>query len=175
MTWNELLETYAAWTRETLKELRLPARQKIIYKKNPNTGELEEQREGAEVVPVAVYLHRLPDNGDKEALPYVLHQMVTHEDIQPIGQEPSSQTVVRSVFCVYGSDEQESASLLLNVMERVRIALLQQLTLDGRFTFNRQAGLEFLVYPDSDHAAPYAMGEMISTWDVPGVLLRRLE
>jgi len=169
MTWNDLLEAFSVWTRETLKELRLPARQEITYKKNPETGEMEEQREGVEVAPVAVYLHRLPDNGNDEKLPYVLHQIVTHQDIQPVEQPPYSQTVVRSVFCVYGSDEQESARLLLNVMERMRIALLKMVVFDWRFTLNRQAGLEFLIYPDSDHSAPYAMGEMISTWDVPPV------
>ncbi len=170
MTWNDLLETFLVWTREALQELRLPARQEITYKKNPETGELEEQHQGAEVAPVAVYLHRLPDNDNAEALPYVLHQIVTHRDIQPVGQrELSCQTVIRSVFCVYGSDEQESARLLLNVMERVRIALLEQFALDERFILNRQTGLEFLVYPDSDHSAPYAMGEMISTWGVPEV------
>ena len=74
---------------------------------------------------------------------------------------------VRSICCVYNDDEQEGGLMLLNLMERLRIAMLRQVVIGGQFTLDLEAGLETIVYPDD--TAPYFVGEMISTWMLPPV------
>ena len=57
--------------------------------------------------------------------------------------------------------------MLLNLMERLRIALLERVVIGQQCTLDLQAGLETLVYPDD--TAPYFAGEMVSTWKLPAV------
>ena len=99
--------------------------------------------------------------------PYVLHQIITGMDQQPQGQRVTSSAKVRSICCVYNDDEQEGGLMLLNLMERIRVALLRQVVIGEQFTLDLEAGLEVLVYPDD--TAPYFVGEMISTWILPPV------
>ena len=79
----------------------------------------------------------------------------------------TSSAKVRSICCVYNDDEQEGGLMLLNLMERIRVALLRQVVIGEQFTLDLEAGLEVLVYPDD--TAPYFVGEMISTWILPPV------
>lgn len=57
--------------------------------------------------------------------------------------------------------------MLLNLMERLRVALLQQVIIREQFTIDLDAGLNILTY--SNDTAPYFAGEMISTWKLPTV------
>lgn len=57
--------------------------------------------------------------------------------------------------------------MLLNLMERLRIYLLQRVVIGGKYQLNLEAGLETLIYPNE--SAPYYVGEMVSTWDMPSV------
>ena len=57
------------------------------------------------------------------------------------------------------------AGTLLNLMERLRIALLEQRSIGKQFRLDLEAGLESLVYPED--TAPYYAGEMISVWKLP--------
>ena len=75
--------------------------------------------------------------------------------------------VVRSIFCVYCNDEQEGALHLLNLMERLRIRLLQDVVIGGQFELDLEAGIEVLIYPEN--TAPYFAGEMSTTWKMPSV------
>ena len=97
----------------------------------------------------------------------MLHQVITGMDQQPQGQRVTSSAKVRSICCVYNDDEQEGGLMLLNLMERLRIAMLRQVVIGGQFTLDLEAGLETIVYPDD--TAPYFVGEMISTWKLPPV------
>ena len=83
--------------------------------------------------PAKVYLMRLPDgtSATKKA-PYVLHQVITGMDQQPQGQRVTSRAKVRSICCVYNDDEQEGGLMLLNLMERLRIAMLSTIYRGGR-------------------------------------------
>ena len=67
----------------------------------------------------------------------------------------------------YCDDEEEGGLMLLALMERLRIALLQQVVIGSQFALNTQAGLETMCYPDD--TAPYFSGEMVSTWRLPGI------
>ena len=66
---------------------------------------------------------------------------------------------------MYHKDEQEGGLVLLNLMERLRIAMLEEGIVGKQFILDREAGLESLVYPED--FAPYYAGEMISVWKLP--------
>lgn len=123
--------------------------------------------------PAGVYQMRLPKLRDAERkAPYILHQVLTGKDIQAAGMKaPEASAVVRTVFCVYHEDEEEGVLALLNLMERLRIALLERPVLPGPFALDLKAGLETLAYPDDSEprTAPYYLGEMISSWMLPPV------
>ena len=116
-----------------------------------------------------VFLTALPERSSatKEA-PYVLHQILKSTDIRLPGELPATTIVARTVFCVYHEDGQEGGMILLNLMERLRIALLRQHVLGKQFKLDLSAGVETLVYPDTGPpprgTAPYYLGEMITTW-----------
>lgn len=155
MTRIILLERLRDFTREATADLIMPTRiQKADEKQSYRTAD--------------IYLMRLPDGtaATKKA-PYVLHQLITGMDRQPQGQRAESTAKVRSICCVYSDDEQEGGLMLLNLMERMRIALLKQVVIGNQFTLDLDAGLETMVYPDD--TAPYFVGEMLSTWELPAV------
>lgn len=156
MTGIILLERLKDFTEEAIKDLLLPVAQ--------------QRGDPAPPAPRAagVYCMRLPDGraADKKA-PYVIHQILTRKDTQTPEQGPTAFATVRTIFCVYHQDEQEGGLALLNLMERLRIALLQKGVVGKQFILNRREGLESLIYPDG--TAPYYAGEMISVWKMPTV------
>lgn len=155
MTRITLLERLRDFTKAATAELMMPVRMQ--------KGDTEQQYR-----PAAVYLMRLPDgtSATKKA-PYVLHQLITGKDQQSQGQNIEASAQVRSICCVYNDDEQEGGLMLLNLVERLRVALLKQVVIGGQFTLDLEAGLEVLIYPDD--TAPYFVGEMISTWKLPAI------
>lgn len=123
----------------------------------------EPENRAAEVWPM-----RLPDsNAAKKKAPYIIHQLINGKDIQPEGETLSSSAVIRSIFCVYNDNESEGALMLVNLMERLRIAILKQVIIGRQFQLDLKAGVETLIYPDD--TAPYYAGEMITTWILPAV------
>lgn len=155
MTRITLLERLRDFTKEATAELMMPMRMQ--------KGDTEQKYR-----PADVYLMRLPDgtSATKKA-PYVLHQLITGKDQQPSGNRIESTAHIRSICCVYNDDEQEGGLMLLNLMERLRVALLKQVVIGNQFTLDLDAGLEVLIYPDD--TAPYFVGEMISVWKLPAV------
>lgn len=155
MTHIMLLEQLKLFTDDAVKDVLLPVR---LQK-----GDTEKQSRAADV-----YLMRLPDStaATKKA-PYIIHQFVTSKDTQPAGRQESGSSVVRSVFCVYCDNEQEGALHLLNLMERLRIRLLQQVIIGQQYQLDLEAGVEMLIYPED--SAPYYAGEMSTTWKMPSV------
>jgi len=151
----EFMVALKSFTQEAIKELIMPVRMQ--------KGDTEQTYRAADV-----YLMRLPDStsATKKA-PYVLHQLITAKDEQPTGQKPRASAVVRSICCVYSADEQEGGLMLLNLMERMRIALLRTTIIGNRFQLDMEAGVECLVYPDD--TAPYFVGEMVTNWRVPSI------
>ena len=156
MTGIILLEQLKAFTEEATKDLLLPVEQQ--------RGDLEPPLPRA----AGVYRMRLPEGkaADKK-VPYILHQLLTRKDTQSPGQRPTAAATVRTIFCVYHQDEQEGGLALLNLMERLRIALLQQGVVGKQFILDREKGLESLIYPDN--TAPYYDGEMISVWKIKSI------
>ena len=157
MTRTVLLERLRDVTKEATEGVLLPVRRP--------------KGEGESLLPrpAKIYLMGLPEAGAAvKKAPYILHQIVTGKDTQKPGDfQPEAQAVVRSVFCVYHEDGQEGSLALLGLMERVRIALLEQVVIGKQFKLDLSAGLDTLVYPDD--AAPYYIGEVVSTWKLPGI------
>ncbi len=117
-----------------------------------------------------IQLMRLPDfRTDWSKAPYIIHQAVTGRDIQPPGERVHSETVIRSTFCVYNSDASEGGLMLLNLMERLRIALLRDVVIGQRYQLKLSDGLETLIYSaaDGETLAPYYLGDMLSVWIIP--------
>ncbi len=156
MTKVELLEQLKLFTMEATNDLILP----VSYQKS--------DKEPPPPHAADIYLTRLPDS--KSAMkkaPYILHQIINGVDMQIPGKLDMASATVRSIFCVYHSDEQEGGLALLGLMERLRIALLEAGIIGKQFLLDREAGLESLVYPEG--SAPYYAGEMISTWKLPTI------
>jgi len=155
MTRIDLLEQLKAFTEDAIKDLLMPT---SIQK-----GDTEEGMRTAEV-----HLMRLPDSkAAKKKAPYIIHQLITARDIEEPGEPTTAEAVIRSIFCVYSKDEEEGAMILLNLMERVRIALMYQVVIAGRYELDKGVGVEYIVYPDD--TAPYYAGEMATTWTLPAI------
>ena len=156
LTKVSLLEALREKTLAVTSDLLLPIRRQ-------SDDELETERH------VSVYIGRLPDmkQSSKKA-PYILHQLVNSAHRQEPGELLQSKAIVRSICCVYCDDEQEGTLTLINLMERIRIAILRNpLIGDNQFECDFHEGLEDLVYPDDTY--PYYMGEIISTWSLPTI------
>ena len=179
MTKVILLEQLKEFTKIKTKDMLLPVRQQ-----EEDVEAAGEEAQGAEAKvieveplsrPPEVFLMRLPDfRSVTKKAPYVLHQIIMGGDTQPEGEsEPYATAVVRTVFCVSCADEQEGSMYLLNLMERLRIALLEEPLIGGQFELDLTAGLETVPYSDNanaaDRTAPYYLGEMISTWKLPRI------
>ena len=154
MTKNTLLEALKDFTRVATQNIVLPT---------------AKQKDAAETFrPADVYLMRLPDGSSaKKKVPYIIHQFVNGKDKQPSGKLPESSALVRSIFCVYSADEQEGSLALLNLMDRLQIALEKQVVIGGQFELDMGVGVETLVY--TDNTAPYYVGEMATTWKMPAI------
>lgn len=156
MNKNEFLDTLKTFTEKAVSELILPCRVQ---------GKGEEQSCRA----AEVHKMRLPDSkaATKKA-PYIIHQIITSEDVQQEGKKTEAHVQLRSIFCVYCDDEEEGSLMLLELMERVRIALLRTRLLDNRFLLDITASpMQMLIYPDD--TAPYFAGEMLTVWRLPAV------
>lgn len=155
MTKIGLLEALKAFTQEATKDLLLPVKR--------------QREETEEPAPRAaqVYLTRLPDiKASERKAPYIIHSVITGKDQQNQGEQLERTAVVRTIFCVYHEDEEEGGLALLNLMERLIVELLRNVTI-GSFTLDLQEGVEQLVYPDD--TAPYYMAEMVTVWELPPV------
>lgn len=160
MTKVILLEELKTFTKAVTRDALLPVRP------------LEEDLVPPEPRPPHVYQMRLPAFRDAyRKAPYILHQAITGKDTQAAGARPEALAVIRTIFCVYHENEEEGALALLNLMETMRVALLERPVLPGPFALDLKAGLETLAYPDDTEprTAPYYLGEMISTWNMPPV------
>lgn len=99
--------------------------------------------------------------------PYILHQIVTGEDEQKPGGPTDSSVEIRSLFCVYGEDDQEGALRLLTTVEHFRQELLMHGVIAKQFALDLSQKLSTLYY--TDNTAPYFCAELVSVWKIPSV------
>ena len=156
MTRIILLEQLKAFTENSIRDIIMPVKRQENDREEPKPRTAE------------VHLMRLiKGTSAKKAAPYIIHQVITGRDYQGQGEPAKGQTVVRSIFGVYSEDEQEGSLMLLGLIEKLRFDLLETVIIGNQFQLNLEAGLEMLIYPDD--TAPYYVGEMISTWHIPGI------
>lgn len=155
MTKIEVLEQMCAFLRETVADLMLPV-------------SVQKAGEVAGLRPAEIIQQSLPNlsQGKKKA-PYIIVQIISGADSQPAGERTQSSCLVRFVFCTYSDNEQEGYLHLMNLMERVRIAVLKTRTIAKKIRLNLEEPMEHMVY--TTPTSPYYGGEMISTWRYPSV------
>jgi len=162
-----LLYALKAFTKQATKDMKLLVKRQSRDEKDPQPR------------PADVYLTRLPDmTSYQKKVPFILHQAVTSlDELKSAGKgtgqrrELESTGVIRTVFCVYHPDEQEGGLALLNLMEKMRVALLLFPVLDKVFELDLEEGISQLVYPETGErgTAPYYLGEMVTTWKLPQI------
>lgn len=155
MTTTDLLERFKLFAEDALKDLILPV-------KTPPTQE-------AKYRTPEVFLMNLPDEAaQKEKAPYVVLQFLNGDDSQEEGKEEESVCNIRVVVCAYSDDLGEGPMHVLNMLTRLRIALLEKRVIADRYAM--RLPLEYLVYPDNP--APFFFGEMMTVWEVPTIKRR---
>lgn len=143
MTPLELLDALKAFIEENTKDILLPVR---VDRKS---GKAKER-------PAEVYKMRLPTkDAETKRIPYVLLQYIKSTDTQTAGQPPESSCMVRIVAATYSEDGEEGAMCVLNLLTRIRVALLRDGVIADRFML--KPPVEMIVYPDS--TPPYYLGE----------------
>ncbi len=166
MTPIELLYELKKFIEENIKDIILtvrPVKNKVIPAPSgkDEKGEEEPKSRAAEV-----HLMRLPDkDAETNRIPYVLLQFLTGTDDQQTGNAPDSECKIRIVVATYSEDGSKGAMDLLNVITRIRIALLKAGVVGDTFTLRKP--LEYTAYPDDTGA--YYLGEMITIWGIPTI------
>lgn len=164
MTRVMLLENLKAFTLESTRDLLMPVKP-------------SEEEEAPKPRAAGVHICHLPEfSSISRKAPCILHQIVTSKDVHHPGDpRPKSAAVVRSAFCVYNENEEEGGLMLLNLMERLRIALLRKVVIGRQFKLDLEAGLDTVVYDASGRPTrPYYLGEMISVWKLPYAMEREV-
>lgn len=111
-----------------------------------------------------VFVMRLKSEKDKvNKVPYILLQFIKSEDRQEPGKAVECRCWVRMIAATYAEDEDEGALALLNLLTRIRLALLREGMVGRQFIL--ESPLEAVMYPDTP--VPYHLGEMMSVWRMP--------
>ena len=98
-------------------------------------------------------------------IPFFLLQFIKGSDDQKEGEQPESECAVRFVFATYSEDGGKGAMDVLNLITRIRVALIKAGVIGEQFSIKRP--IEYIVYPDS--TPPYFMGEMMTIWEMPTI------
>lgn len=151
MTALDLLDTMKGFIEDETRDLLLPVRV------SRHEGERKERAP-------FVFKMRLPSKDDEtKQIPYVLLQFLKSTDAQEEGKHPEAEAMVRIVAATYSEDGEEGALCVLNLLTRIRIALLRDGVIGERYLL--KSPVELIVYPDS--TPPYYLGEMMTTWRMP--------
>lgn len=165
MTRVFLLESLKKFTLECTRDLLLPVQVR------------EEDEAPPPDRPAAVYIPRLPElRSYTRRAPFITHEIVTGSDKLETDQRGlrrlRSSADVRTVFCVYHPNEQEGGLALMNLMERLRQALLERVVIEKQFKLDLEAGVDGMIYPinpGKNSVSPFYEGEMFTTWLLPPV------
>ena len=123
-----------------------------------------------------VYVPCLPDLRSYESkAPFITHEVIKTLDraVQERGAvRMRAAAVVRTCFCVYHENSEEGALALLDLMERFRFGLLEEIWLGDVFKLDIYTGLESEVYPEDPYGTkkdPFHIGETVSAWALPAI------
>jgi hypothetical protein len=152
VTPDDLLEQFRIFTNQTLKDMIMP------IKTPPGS-------DSAYRAP-RVFKMDLPNvKADRDKAPYIVLQFLNGRDLQETDGKPESTCNIRVVACVYSEDEGEGKLRVLNMLTRLRIALLEGRILARRYKLILP--LEYMIYPDNP--APFYFGEMMTAWEIPTI------
>ena len=153
MTPLDLLDSLKAYIQQETKDIILPT------KTDRNSGEKKERAP-------EIYIMRLPDvKAEINRVPYLLLQYIKGVDSQQQGQYTKSTCMVRIVAVTYSEDGEMGGRGVLNLLTRIRIALLRDGIIEDRYIV--KSPIETLLYPDS--TPPYYIGEMMTEWQIPAL------
>ncbi|MCM1275462.1 MAG: hypothetical protein NC299_08855 [Lachnospiraceae bacterium] len=114
------------------------------------------------------YLMRLPEVENTEKLaPYFIIQPGKSQHIQKSGDEPRFFVPIRMVFCHYCEDNERGEVELMNIMERIQIRLLKDVTFGGAFMLNVHEPVE--IEPYYEELGQYHAGELRCTFVLPAI------
>lgn len=151
-------DALADYIKDQTEEMILPTKRE--------KGETEAEYRSANV-----YEFSLPNTRTAvKFAPYILLKKVTGSDVIKHGGHNRSFVTVRAIFCVFNEDPQEGSKMLINLMERLRIALLKWPIVDKRFTLylpDEDGKIETVIYQED--IQPYYAGEMVTTWQIPSI------
>ena len=162
----ELKKFIEANTKNIILSVR-PVNNKVIPEPK-SKRERKQEREDEEPLTRAaeVHLMRLPDkDAETNRIPYILLQLLTGVDDQEAGKEPDSECRIRIVVATYSEDGSAGSMDLLNVITRIRVALLETGVIGKQFTLRKP--LEYTCYPDD--TGTYYLGEMLTIWGIPTI------
>lgn len=169
MTPTILLERLKEFIQENTADIILPVRP-VKNKTLPTTprprGKTTEEAAADAITRRAaeVHLMRLPDkDAEENRIPYILLQFITGADAQEAGQQEDSEARVRIIIATYSENDSEGALDVLNIISRIRVALLKAGEIGKQFLLRKP--LEYLVYPDDTR--PYFFGELMTIWEMP--------
>ena len=166
MTPIELLYELKKFIEEATKDIILsvrPVNNRVYPETSGKSKQLGDQPKSRAA---EVHLMRLPNkDAETNRIPYILLQFLTGEDTQQSGNEPDSECRIRIVVATYSEDGSAGSMDLLNVITRIRIALLKKGVIGKQFTLRRP--LEYTTYPDETGA--YYLGEMLTVWGIPTI------
>jgi hypothetical protein len=152
-----LLDCLAEFVRENTKDIILEAR---------GSETCDGERFPDNTRAANIYKMRLPDEQSiLDKVPYILLQVLASEDMQEEGQNPISYCKIRIVIVTYSADYSKGAIDVLNLTERIRIALLKQRTIGGKYKLDMP--VERIIY--NDDQAPYFDGELMTNWFLPPI------
>jgi len=167
MTPNVLLERLKEFIQENTADIILAVRP-VKNKTLPPRLREQTEEEAEEVTQRAaeVHLMRLPDkDAETNRIPYVLLQYLAGKDEHPEGRQEDTTGNVRIIVATYSDNDSEGALDVLNVITRIRIALLKAGVVGEQFLLRKP--LDHLIYPDDTQ--PYFFGEMMTVWEMPTI------
>lgn len=113
-----------------------------------------------------VYKGNLPNKeAETKQVPYILIRFITGKDDQLSGEMTDSECRVRIIVVTYSDDGEEGYINALNLITRIRIALLKERIIGDQFLLKMP--LEYIVYEDDTD--PYHIGEMMTIWNIPAI------
>jgi len=165
MTPIVLLEQLKAFVEEQVKDIILPVRPTNNKMTDEYRESLGETGEPVTERPPEVHLMQLPTkDAETNRIPYIVLQVLTGTDSQAAGQEPESECQVRIVAMTYNTNQSEGMMSALNVITRLRIALLRA-GKAGQFLI--RSPLEYALY--QAELNPYYAGDMVLIFEMPAI------
>lgn len=110
--------------------------------------------------PAHIYKMRLPDKeAETKQVPYILLQLVKGDD-----DDKTNKAQIRVVIATFSDKAPEGATNVAVIITRIQTELRKAGFLENKYGVEK---IEYLIY--GDELAPYYMGEMMITFDLPTI------